>query len=138
MTKKFHLDIITPNGTFSIGQVDYLRAPSIDGLFGVLANHIPSIIAIGSGEIKITIEGKDEFYATSGGYADIKKENVSLVLETSEKASNIDIKRSEEAIKRANQYLDASDKDLDRAKKAIERAKVRISVAKKLAAGFKN
>ena len=131
MAKKFHLDIITPNGTFAIGQVDYLRAPSIDGLFGVLANHIPSIIAVGAGEIKITIEGKDEFYATSGGYADIKKENVSLVLETAEDAKSIDIKRSEESIKRANKHLSNPNEDLNRAKRSIERAKVRISVAKR-------
>ena len=131
MDKNFHLDIITPNGTFSMEQVEYLRAPSIDGLFGVLANHIPSIIAIGIGEIKIRIDGKDEFYATSGGYADIKKESVSLVLETAENASNIDIKRSEKAIDRASKSLDNPKQDLDRAKKAIERAKVRISVAKR-------
>ncbi|MAX09897.1 MAG: ATP synthase F1 subunit epsilon [Candidatus Marinimicrobia bacterium] len=131
MNKKFHLDIVTPNGTFSIGKINYLRAPSIDGLFGVLANHIPSIIAIGAGEIKITVEGKDEFYATSGGYADINKESVSLVLETAENANNIDIKRSEEAVKRAAKHLDNPSEDLNRARKAIERAKVRISVAKR-------
>ena len=131
MNKKFQLDIITPNGTFSIGQVDYLRAPSLDGLFGVLANHIPSIIAIGNGEIKITVDGKNKLYATSGGYADIKKESVSLILETAENAKDIDIKRSEESIKRASMYLNDSEKDLDRAKKAIDKAKVRIAVAKK-------
>ena len=111
--KTFQLDIITPTGSQSMGKIEYLRAPSTDGLFGVLANHIPSIIAIGIGEIKITIDGKDEFYATSGGYVDIKKESVSLVLETSENASNIDIKRSEEAMQRANQYLDDSNQDLE-------------------------
>ena len=131
MNKKFQLDIVTPNGTFSIGKINYLRAPSIDGLFGVLANHIPSIIAIGAGEIKITVEGKDEFYATSGGYADINKESVSLVLETAENANSIDIKRSEEAIKRAAKHLDNPSEDLNRARKAIERAKIRISVAKR-------
>ena len=130
-SKTFQLDIITPNGSYAVGKVDYLRAPSIDGLFGVLANHIPSIVAIGIGEIKITIDGKDHFYATSGGYADIRKESVSLVLETAEDANDIDIKRSEESIKRASQYLDDSEKDLDRAKRAIEKSKVRIAVAKK-------
>ena len=130
-SKTFQLDIITPNGSYAIGKVDYLRAPSLDGLFGVLANHIPSIIAVGVGEIKIIIDGKDHFYATSGGYADIRKESVSLVLETAEDANDIDIKRSEEAIKRASQYLDNSEKDLDRAKKAIEKSKVRIAVAQK-------
>ena len=131
MDKNFHLDIITPNGTFSMEEVEYLRAPSIDGLFGVLANHIPAIIAIGVGEIKITIDGKDELYATSGGYVDIKKESVSLVLETTEEASSIDIKRSEEALSRAKQYLKNSDKDLDKARQSIEKAKIRIAVAKK-------
>ena len=130
-SKTFQLDIITPNGSYAVGKVDYLRAPSIDGLFGVLANHIPSIVAIGIGEIKITIDGKDHFYATSGGYADIRKESVSLVLETAEDANDIDIKRSEESMKRASQYLDDSEKDLDRAKRAIEKSTVRIAVAKK-------
>ena len=96
-----------------------------------MANHIPSIIAIGAGEIKITIEGKDEFYATSGGYADIKKENVSLVLETAEDSKSIDIKRSEESIKRATKHLSNPNEDLSRAKRSIEKAKVRISVAKR-------
>ena len=136
MNKFFHLDIITPNGNFSLEKVNYLRAPSTDGLFGILARHIPSIIAIDTGIIKITVNGKDEFYATSGGYADIKKESVSLVLETAENANEIDIKRSKEAIKRATTHLSNSKEDLDRAKKAIERAKVRISVAKTLASSF--
>ena len=131
MDKKFHLDIITPNGTFSIEKVEYLRAPSIDGLFGVLANHIPSIIAIGIGEVKITIDGKDQLYATSGGYADIKKESVSLVLETAEEARSIDIKRSEEALSKAKKHINDSSKDLDRARQSIEKAKIRIAVAKK-------
>ena len=136
MDKKFHLNIVTPNGNFSLGKIEYLRAPSTDGLFGVLARHIPAIIAIDIGIIKIKINGKDEYYATSGGYADIKKENVSLILETIENASKIDIKRSEEAIKRATKCLNNPQEDLDRAKKAIERAKVRIAVAKKLARSF--
>ena len=131
MDKNFHLDIITPNGTFSMEKLEYLRAPSIDGLFGVLANHIPAIIAIGIGEIKITIDGKDELYATSGGYVDIKKESVSLVLETAEEGSNIDIKRSEEALSKAKKHINDSSKDLDRARKSIEKAKIRIAVAKK-------
>ena len=131
MDKNFHLDIITPNGTFSMEKVEYLRAPSIDGLFGVLANHIPAIIAIGIGEIKITIDGKDELYATSGGYVDIKKESVSLVLETAEEASSIDIKRSEEALSKAKKHINDSSKDLDRARQSIEKAKIRIAVAKK-------
>tara|TARA_B100000700_G_scaffold327870_1_gene443819 strand:- start:200 stop:604 length:405 start_codon:yes stop_codon:yes gene_type:complete len=130
--KTFQLDIITPNGSRMIGQIDYLRAPSIDGLFGVMANHIPSIIAISPGEIKIAINGKETLYATSGGYADIKKEGVMLVLETAESGDEIDIRRAEKSIERATQYLKDKTKDIEQSKLSIEKAKVRISIAKKL------
>ena len=130
--KTFQLDIITPNGSRMIGQIDYLRAPSIDGLFGVMANHIPSIIAISPGEIKIAINGKETLYATSGGYADIKKESVMLVLETAESGDEIDIRRAEKSIERATQYLKDKTKDIEQSKLSIEKAKVRINIAKKL------
>ena len=58
------------------------RAPNLDGLFGVQARHVSSIISIGYGEIKITQNGKEKFYLTTGGYADIKPEGVILILET--------------------------------------------------------
>lgn len=130
--KKFQLDIITPNGSHMIGQVDYLRAPSIDGLFGVMAKHIPAIIAINTGEIKVVIEGKETLYATSGGYADVKKEGVMLVLETAERGDEIDVDRANESIERATKQLKDKTKDIERSKLAIEKAKVRIDIAKKL------
>ena len=115
-----------------IGQVDYLRAPSIDGLFGVMAKHIPSIIAINPGEIKIRIDSKETLYATSGGYADIKKEGVMLVLETAERGDEIDIARANKSIEKATKYLKDKTKDIERSKLSIEKAKIRIDIAKKL------
>ena len=44
MEKTFQLDIITPTEIISEGQVEYLRAPSVDGLFGVQSRHVSSII----------------------------------------------------------------------------------------------
>lgn len=130
--KTFQLDIITPNGSSAIGQVEYLRAPSIDGLFGLMANHVPSIIGISPGEIKVTIDGKDSLYATSGGYADVKKEGVMLILETAEKGDDIDIERAQKSIERATEYLKDKTKDIERSKLSIKKAKVRINIAKKL------
>ena len=82
MTNLFQIDIITPVENINIGTSEYLRAPNLDGLFGVQARHVSSIISIGSGEIKITQKGKEKFYSTTGGYADIKPEGVVLILET--------------------------------------------------------
>ena len=71
---KFQLDIITPTSIKSFSDVAYLRMPGLDGLIGVQSKHANSIIALDVGEIKITINGKDQYFATSGGFSDIKKE----------------------------------------------------------------
>jgi len=81
MKNSFQIDIITPIENINIGTSEYLRAPNLEGLFGIKARHVSSIISIGSGEIKITQNGKEKFYSTTGGYADIKPEGVILVLE---------------------------------------------------------
>ena len=85
MESTFQIDVITPVENINIGTSEYLRAPNLDGLFGVKARHASSIISIGAGEVKIKKDGKENFYKTSGGYADIKPEGVILVLETFEK-----------------------------------------------------
>ena len=82
MASSFQIDIITPIENINIGVSEYLRAPNLDGLFGVKARHVSSIMSIGSGEIKITQKGKEKFYSTTGGYADIKPEGIVLILET--------------------------------------------------------
>ena len=131
MSKKFELNIITPTDTFNYSDVEYLRAPSVDGLFGVLSGHISSIIALDVGEVKIVNNNKSIRIATSGGFADINKKNVTLVLETAEEATNIDIKRANESIDRAKIYINDKSTDIQRALNSIKRAKNRIQISKK-------
>ena len=131
MSKKFELNIVTPTDTFNYSDVEYLRAPSVDGLFGVLSGHISSIIALDVGEVKIVNNNKSTRLATSGGFADINEKNVTLVLETAEEAINIDIKRANESIDRAKIYINDKSTDIKRALNSIKRAKNRIRISKK-------
>jgi F-type H+-transporting ATPase subunit epsilon len=128
MSKTFQLDIITPITIISEGQVEYVRAPSVDGLFGIQSRHASAIILMEIGEIKITKDGKEYYYATNGGFADIKPEGVLLLVETAEKVSDIDKVRAESAIKRAKKRLQNNEADLNRARKAIDRARNRIKI----------
>ena len=130
MSNKLEINIITPTCTLEFLDVMYLRAPSTQGLFGVLPGHISSIIALDVGEIKISTNNKSVYYATSGGFADISNDKVVLVLETAEEANNIDSNRAEKSLDKAQNYLDNKSNDLDRASKAIQRAKNRIAVSK--------
>ncbi|MBT3250519.1 MAG: ATP synthase F1 subunit epsilon [Candidatus Marinimicrobia bacterium] len=129
MTNSFQLDIVTPTSVINEGLVDYVRAPALDGLFGIEAGHAPAIIGLGIGEIKVNKGSDIIFYSTSGGYADIRSEGVMLLLESVEEASEIDQKRADEAVKRAKSRLGNDRLDKIRARAALERAKNRLKIS---------
>ena len=134
MAKTFHLEIITPTQVFDEGQVSYLRAPSTNGLFGVMAGHVPAMIALDVGEIKINKSGSVKFMATSGGYAEIKKDHVQLLVETAEPAEDIDVQRAQTALERAKEKLAEKAKELADEQQdldARERALNRLRIAKR-------
>tara|TARA_B100000029_G_scaffold512622_1_gene609794 strand:- start:1749 stop:2165 length:417 start_codon:yes stop_codon:yes gene_type:complete len=131
MDKKFHLDIITPTSIESFDNISYLRVPSLDGLLGIQANHAKAIIGLDIGEIKINKDGQSTVFATSGGFVDVAKEGVQLLLETVELSNHINKDRAQEALQRAEKRVknQDGDLDLDRASKAIKRAKNRLLIA---------
>ena len=128
MANTFQLEIITPTQILTEGQVSYVRAESPDGQFGIMAKHTPATIALGIGEIKIVKDGKETFYATNGGFADIQKESVLLLVETAEKISDIDKDRAESARQRAQERLQNKEMDRARTQTAIAKAKNRLKV----------
>ena len=127
----FQLEIVTPIKIFDEGQVEYVRCPGLDGSFGVLANHREAIIALGVGEIKVTKNGKDHFLATSGGFAEITKEKVELLLESYEQAEEIDTSRADAALKRAEERKLSEEIDSTRNDASLQRAVNRIKVSKR-------
>ena len=132
MAKTFQLDIVTPTNVISEGQVEYLRAPSIEGLFGIMGGHAVATILMDIGEIKVTKGGKEFSYATNGGFADIRPESVMLLVETAEKIIDIDKDRAEKALKRAENRLRDNTYNINRAKAAIDRSRNRLKIIKRV------
>ena len=128
MAKTFQLEIITPTRIFSEGQVSYVRAESPDGQFGIMSHHTATTIALGIGELKVVKNGKEYYYATTGGFADIQSESVLLLLETAELVTDIDKERAEVAIKRALEKLKDNEADQTRGKAAMARARNRLKI----------
>ena len=127
----FQLEIVTPTKLLDEGQVEHVRCPGLDGSFGVMASHREAIIALGVGEIKVTQNGKDHFLATSGGFAEITREKVELLLETYERTEEIDTSRAENALQRAEERIKARGMDTIGSKAALERAANRLRVSKR-------
>ncbi len=53
MPRMLNLEIITPKGSFYIGEVHLVTMPGIDGEFGIMLGHASTIFGLGSGLIAI-------------------------------------------------------------------------------------
>jgi F-type H+-transporting ATPase subunit epsilon len=85
---------------------------------------------LGIGEIKITETGKDSYYATSGGFAEISKEKVQFLLETVEESKDIDLDRAKSSIQRSNDRLSKKQEtDISRARLSLIKALNRLKVS---------
>jgi F-type H+-transporting ATPase subunit epsilon len=134
MSAQFHLEIITPTKVYDEGLVDYVRAPGVDGAFGVMAGHTDAIMALEIGIIKVVKGSVETIFATTNGFAEITKEGVQLLVESAESQSDIDLNRAQEAYDRAHELLARKKDELvdeQRALRAMERSLIRLKVAKK-------
>tara|TARA_B100001250_G_C19792524_1_gene787195 strand:- start:1489 stop:1884 length:396 start_codon:yes stop_codon:yes gene_type:complete len=129
MDKHFSLEIVTPVKTLNFEKVEYLRAPSLEGLFGVMPGHVASIINLDIGEVKVLSNNKEDYFAISGGFAQVSKDAVSLLVESIELKDEIDKDRSSEALKRAQSRAQDKSMDQARANLALARAKNRLKVS---------
>ena len=130
----FNLDIVTPTRNLEEMVVSYVRCPGLDGSFGIMANHQEGIFSLDIGEIMVKTESETKYLSTSGGFAEIVNDGVSILVETVESASDIDISRAEAALQRARDRKSSSDNEnLDqvRLESALSRALNRLQVAKK-------
>ena len=130
----FNLDIVTPTRNLEEMVVSYVRCPGLDGSFGIMANHQDGIFSLDIGEIMIKTKSETKYLSTSGGFAEIVNDGVTILVETVESASDIDISRAEAALQRARDRKSSSDKEnLDqmRLDSALSRALNRLRVSKK-------
>ncbi|GBD93042.1 ATP synthase epsilon chain [bacterium BMS3Abin05] len=132
--KSFMLEILTPDRVIFSGEIIYLRAPGIEGSFGVLKNHIPFLTALDIGEIEVETSDQKYFFAAGGGFAEVLNNVVSILAETAERADEIDVERAKKARERAEARLRARTEGVNanRARAALVRAMTRLKIASKI------
>ena len=127
------LEIITPEGKIFEEKVKYLKAPGINGDFGVLFNHTPFFTSLSIGIVEYEKESKKEFFAVSGGYCEVKNNLISILAETAEFGAKIDLERAKSSKNRAEERLLArtdknSNIDFDRVRVSLLRSINRLKV----------
>lgn len=132
----FDLVIVTPHGQVYEGPVERVVLPGSEGDFGVLPHHERFLTPLRIGEVEITDAGKTLYAAIAEGFAEVQGEQVAVLVESCELASDIDVARAERARDRAEQHLAQLGPDADRARyeqfeAALARARNRLEVGRR-------
>ena len=134
MAENIHLEVVTPEKIVVSEEAQIVASPGSEGEFGVLSGHTPFLTTLKTGILRYTdANGKEHFVFVSGGFAEALPDKVTVLAESAEKRSDVDLERAKEALTRAEKRLaeDRAKEEIDfaRARGSLERATVRIRIA---------
>lgn len=131
---QIHVSVVTPDGKVYDGDVDMVSVRTIEGELGILPRHIPLVAPLTIGAVRLKKGTTVEKVAVSGGFVEVRPDQVTILAEAAELPSGIDVDRAQEAKKRAEQRIESNKKDeidFKRAELALRRATNRLDVAGK-------
>ncbi|MRR58392.1 MAG: F0F1 ATP synthase subunit epsilon [Deltaproteobacteria bacterium] len=136
MAGKLLLELVTPYRKVMSEEVDMITASGTLGEFGVLPGHASFLTSLKIGELSY-VQGSDTFHlALNWGYFEVMHDKVTILVETAERADEIDLDRARSALGRAEEALKKitrEDKDFIVYESALQRALIRVQVAAKAA-----
>ncbi|MCK4502269.1 MAG: F0F1 ATP synthase subunit epsilon [Desulfuromonadales bacterium] len=132
MADTLKLEMVTPYKQVLSVEVDELTAPGFVGELGLLPGHTPLLTTLKVGQLTYKSGGTVTNIAVNWGYLEIEDDTVTVLVDTAEKADEIDLARAKAALGRAEDALNTlslEDKKYKVMEAALQRALVRIQVA---------
>jgi F-type H+-transporting ATPase subunit epsilon len=133
MPDTFKLEIVTPEKRVVDTAASEVQIPGKNGYLGILPGHAPLITELSVGEISYRSESEEEHLAVAWGFAEVLPDKVTILAETAERPSEIDVDRARKAKERAEKRLASGDTnvDVERSLSALHKAETRLEVAEK-------
>lgn len=131
--KTMKVNVVTPDGPVYESEVEMVSTKAQSGELGILPGHIPMVAPLAIGAVRLKNSSKTDFVAVTGGFLEVRSDQVTILAQAAEKAVDIDVERALQAKKRAEQRLNENKQaaiDFKRAELALRRAVNRINVAK--------
>jgi F-type H+-transporting ATPase subunit epsilon len=131
MPDTFQLEIVTPEKKVVNTAAEEIQIPGKDGYLGVLPGHAPLITELGVGEIVYRENATEQRLAVAWGFAEVLPDKVTILAESAERPSEIDVDRARKSKDRAEKMLTSGDinVDVERALDSLHRAETRIDVS---------
>ncbi|MBL4951726.1 F0F1 ATP synthase subunit epsilon [Neobacillus sp. OS1-32] len=132
--KTIKVSVVTPDGPVYESDVEMVSTKAKSGELGILPGHVPLVAPLEIGSVRLKKDGKTEFVAVSGGFLEVRPDQVTVLAQSAEKSEDIDVERALRAKERAEQRLREQKQDnidFKRAELALRRAVNRITVAER-------
>jgi F-type H+-transporting ATPase subunit epsilon len=132
--KTIKVNVVTPDGPVYESDVEMVSTKAQSGELGILPGHIPMVAPLAIGVVRIKKEGKLDLVAVSGGFLEVRPDQVTILAQAAEKSSEIDIERAVRAKERAEQRIKdqhSDHMDFRRAELALQRAINRLAVSER-------
>jgi F-type H+-transporting ATPase subunit epsilon len=84
----FQLELVAPDRLTFTGEVDQVDVPGLEGDFGILANHAPTVALLRPGVITVYAGGTTQKYVVLGGLVEVSAAGAVTILATN--AATID------------------------------------------------
>lgn len=136
MAELLKLELVTPHRKVVSEEVDEITATGTLGEFGVLPGHTPFLTSLKIGELSYKKGGALYHLAVNAGYLEVVNDMVTVLVDSSERAEEIDLERAKRAQARAEEALkrvSQEDKEYKEMEAALQRALIRMQVAAKAA-----
>lgn len=132
MANTFFLEIVTPDRKFFSGDVEMVVIRTPEGEIGVLKDHMPMVVAVAIGPLKIKRDSDWLEAVMSEGFMEVMQDKVVLLVDTAEWPNEIDINRAKAAEERARERLQNQLSRIEymQSQAALQRALTRLKVSK--------
>ena len=120
------VELVAVERTLWSGEATMVIARTTEGELGILPHHAPLLGQLAEGGV-VTIRtesGDDLIVAAHGGFLSVTDQGVSILAESAEISTEIDVERAREALRRSEDVLDDPD-----AQAAARRAQGRLRAA---------
>jgi F-type H+-transporting ATPase subunit epsilon len=128
--KTTKVSVVTPDGPILEDNVEMVSAKAQSGELGILPGHISMVAPLKIGAVRLKKGTSTELVAVSGGFLEVRSDQVTILAQSAERAENIDVARAKAAKDRAERRLETKKDDMDfrRAELALKRAMNRLNV----------
>jgi F-type H+-transporting ATPase subunit epsilon len=132
MAEKIQLEVVTPERRVLAEPVDMVTVPGLGGELGILPGHTPLISQLQTGVLTYVQDGKSFLLHVSGGFVEVRDDQVAVLADVAERPDEIDAARaklSREKFEKQVNSWSGTEEELETARVELERSVVRLQLA---------